>query len=117
MLRGAESLAADPSLIYQAFVGPLRREHALATQRTAEMAEALVAEFAVHEADVVAEIAGRASDEIAARRRRIDKAPAGLADQAERFERRQQRHQPVFSNFPRSLSLPKDGTKFVSAAP
>ena len=62
------------------------------------MAEALVAELAIDEADVVAEIAGRAGDEIARRRRRIDETPAGLADQPERFERGQQRNQPVLSN-------------------
>ncbi|HZZ21477.1 MAG TPA: hypothetical protein VFE60_02380 [Roseiarcus sp.] len=53
------------------------------------MTEALVAEFAVDEADVVAEIAGCARDEIARGSRRIDEAPAGLADEPERFERDQ----------------------------
>jgi hypothetical protein len=30
--------------------------------------------------------------------RRVDEAPAGLADEPKRFERGQQRNQPVFSN-------------------
>src|SRR6202035_332477 len=64
----------------------------------AEVAETLVAELAVHESDVVAEIAGRAGDEIARRSRRVDEAPAGLADEPKRFERGQQRNQPVFTN-------------------
>jgi hypothetical protein len=98
MLRGAKSLAADPSLVYQAFVGSLLREHALAPQRGAEMAEALVTKLAIDESDVVAEIAGRPGDKIACCRWRIDEAPVGPADEPERLERGQQRNQPVFGN-------------------
>jgi hypothetical protein len=47
VLRGAKPLAADPSLVNEAFVGSLLREHSLATQRSAEIAKALVAELAI----------------------------------------------------------------------
>src|ERR1700722_706298 len=98
VLRGTEPLATDSGVIDHAFIKSFVRENPLAAQSRAEMAETLVAELAVHASDVIAEIAGRAGDEIARRSRRIDKAPVRLADEPKRFERGQQRNQPVFSN-------------------
>ncbi len=83
MLRGTEPFAADPGVIDHAFIKSFVRENPLAAQSRAEMAETLVAELAIHESDVVAEIAGRAGDEIARGSRRVDEAPAGLADRAQ----------------------------------
>jgi hypothetical protein len=83
MLGGTEPLAADSRSIDHAFVESFVREYPLAAQRRPEMPEALVAELTVDEADILAEVAGRACDEIARRRRRVDETSLGLADQSE----------------------------------
>ena len=68
VLRGAEPLAADPGVIDHAFIKSFVRENPLAAQSSAEMAETLVAELAVHEV-------GRSRGNRRARRRR-DSAPS-----------------------------------------
>src|SRR5262249_43820727 len=69
VLRSAEPFASDARIVDQAFVKPLVGEYSFAAERRAQMTEALVAELSIHEAHVVAEIAGGAGDEIARRRR------------------------------------------------
>src|ERR1700722_20195362 len=87
VLRRTEPFAADSGVIDHAFIKSFVRENPLAAQSRAEMAETFVAELAVHASDVIAEITGRAGDEIARRSRRVDEAPAGLTDEPKRFER------------------------------
>src|SRR5271166_6229002 len=95
MLSGAEPFAAVSGVVDEAFVRSLVREYPLAAQGLVEIAEAFVSEGAVDEPDVVAEIAGRAGDQISRCRRRVDQLAIDLAEQPQRFQCNQQGQEPV----------------------
>ena len=99
MLGGAEGSPADTALgVQDAFIEALVGEDALATQRLIEMAQALVQEAAVDDANVVAEITGRAVDQVGRRCRRVGKAAIAFGDQPDGLERRQKRPRTIGRN-------------------
>ena len=85
VLGRAEGLAADPGGIDHALVEALVGKNALAAKRGGEMPKRFVAESAVHEAHIVAEVARRARHQKFRRRGSVGEPVFALDDQTDRL--------------------------------
>src|SRR6185369_10715420 len=96
MLCGAETLSADSGVVDQTFVEALVRERPLAAEGSTEMPETLVAEGAVHQVDIIPEVARCSRNQILCGCSRVCEMPVALDDEPKRFQGGQQGHKPVF---------------------
>ena len=92
MLGAAEGGAADTAFgIDNSFIEALVGKHRLTSHRFIEMAQSLVQEAAIYDANVVAEVARRTGDQVGRRCRRVAEAVVLFRDQPDGLERRQKR--------------------------